>query len=37
MMGHEMETPPFQLRKLGHVVLDVTALEASVRFFEGAC
>jgi catechol 2,3-dioxygenase len=25
--------PPFQLRKLGHVVLDVSDLEASVRFY----
>ena len=29
-----MDTPlPFQLRKLGHVVLNVTDLEASVRFY----
>src|SRR5216117_1538746 len=26
---------PFQLRKLGHVVLNVTDLEASVRFYTG--
>ena len=25
--------PPFQLRKLGHVVLNVTDLDASVRFY----
>ena len=28
------DTPPtFQLRKIGHVVLNVTDLEASVRFY----
>src|SRR5262245_32516032 len=28
-------TPSFQLRKIGHVVLNVTDLEASVRFYTG--
>ena len=33
-MTERAETPlPFQLRKLGHVVLNVTDLEASVRFY----
>jgi catechol 2,3-dioxygenase-like lactoylglutathione lyase family enzyme len=27
--------PPFQLRKLGHVVLNVTDLDAAVRFYTG--
>ena len=30
-MGDSM--PPFQLRKIGHVVLNVTDLEASARFY----
>ena len=29
------EAPSFQLRKIGHVVLNVTDLEASVRFYTG--
>jgi catechol 2,3-dioxygenase-like lactoylglutathione lyase family enzyme len=35
--GHRMETgTPFALRKIGHVVLNVTDLEASVRFYTEA-
>lgn len=31
-----METvKPFELRKIGHVVLNVTDLEASLRFYTG--
>src|SRR6185436_8180194 len=29
----EMDPQPFQLRKLGHVVLNVTDIEASIRFY----
>jgi catechol 2,3-dioxygenase len=33
-MASDSQTPPsFQLRKIGHVVLNVTDLEASVRFY----
>ena len=33
MTGHPAALPPFQLRKLGHVVLNVTGLEAAVGFY----
>src|SRR6266849_34201 len=33
-MANATETPlPFQLRKIGHVVLNVTDLEAALRFY----
>jgi catechol 2,3-dioxygenase-like lactoylglutathione lyase family enzyme len=33
MTGRPAAPPPFQLRKLGHVVLSVTDLEAALRFY----